>query len=115
MQDFEIPRYERALVELEKAFYAGLTQGKQQLADDTAQALPDIDGVFHIEVPRHDVLDDEWGGYTAVFKEHGRRAALATRRSVDEPKLFRPDPNDQHTFMMNEYRWTVNLGVERSM
>jgi hypothetical protein len=110
MQVFEKPRYERALAAFADGFARAYAAAKQELASGTVNALGDTDSVFYVDVPRDDVLDDEWSHYTALFEEAGRVAALAKRRT-GEAKLDAADadPDGRHAAVEGKLRWTVIL------
>lgn len=111
MQPFEKPRYEQAVKTFSEAFDRAYAAAKRDLQAGKAE-LADIDSVFHVEVSRNDVLDNEWAKYSMLFEEAGRRAALARRRT-GEAKLDAADahPDGRHAAHSGNLRWTVILNA----
>ncbi|WP_437713157.1 hypothetical protein WMF45_45830 [Sorangium sp. So ce448] len=111
MQDFEEPRYKNAKTAFEAAFSKGYASGLRDLDEGRAERLPDVSSVFYVDVPEHDVLDDEWEQYVPRFEQAGRHAALATRRT-GTAKLDHEwsHPDTQHwNRPPNMLRWIVQL------
>ncbi len=110
MQSFETPRYNAAKNTFRQSFIEGYEEGRRQLAAGQAERMDDVPEVFEIIVPRTKVLDDEWQPYVPNFREEGRRAALATRRTK-EAKLDDSEAREgsELAFTRNDFRWWVIL------
>jgi hypothetical protein len=111
MQSFEIPKYEKARQEFEKAFWGGRREGLQRLEKGEAERVPEAKSVVYIDVPRDDILDGEWSKHTDRFHQAGVAAALATRLH-EGPKFVSPGtPKEAEVSetvqKSNEYRWTI--------
>jgi hypothetical protein len=104
MQDSEKSRYESAAAAFRKAFVGAYVEAKRELEEGTAQPLTDVGPVIAIDVPRSDVLDDQYQGYLPRFAEAGRQAALAARRK-GESTLMPPDEG----WSTATLRWNVVL------
>jgi hypothetical protein len=109
MQDFEVPRYKAALTAFSHAFDDGYAEGLTQIASGTDRRS-DIESVFHVDVPRDNVFDDNWSQHVPHFWEAGRAAALAIRRK-GMPKLDAGEVSEESRvcFMENKFRWYVIL------
>jgi hypothetical protein len=103
MEDVEVPRYNAALKAFSDAFNKGYTEGKQLRA--VGEPLLDIESVFTVEVPSDDVLDNRWHSYCDTFKDAGRRAALARRRTAEAALSTSPERD----LMTDNFRWFVHL------
>lgn len=110
MQDFEKPRYAKALALFEESFWEGFARGEKALAAGLTQKDPTIDSVLHVDIPRDDVLDDLYEGHALKFAEAGFQAARATRR-VGRPKLDTAlsDPDSREAAKTGKLRWCVLL------
>ena len=85
------------------AFDEGYSKGKADLVNETAVQLVGLGEQFFIDVPRRDVVSDEWRRHISRFQQCGRVAALAAhRRGEARLKLLETDP-------AAAWRWTVNL------
>ncbi len=110
MQSFEIRRYKDAKNTFRQSFIEGYEEGKHQLAAGQPERMDDVPEVFEIDVPRTNVLDDAWRPYVPRFREEGRRAALATRRTK-EARLDDSEAREgsEPAFKRNVFRWKVIL------
>lgn len=111
MQNFEIPKYEKARQEFEKAFWGGRREGLRRLEAGEAERVPEVSSVVHVDVPRDDILDGEWSSHCDRFFKAGLAAALATRRH-EGPKFVSPGTpkeaeQSETVLQRNEYRWTI--------
>ena len=111
MQSFEIPKYEKARQEFEKAFWGGRREGLRRLEAGEATRLPEASSVVYVDVPRDDILDGEWSNHTDRFFQAGLTAALATRLH-EGPKFVSPGTpkeaeSSETAVQRSEYRWTI--------
>lgn len=121
MQDFEIPRYKKAVADFNLAFQSAYLEWKQLLADGKAERIGDVDSVFYIDVWRSDVLDGEHTKYIPLFMDAGRQAALATRRQNEaklddawaDPDKPRYEVKDKDgNWLSQTLRWVVQLNPQ---
>jgi hypothetical protein len=111
MQSFEIPKYEKARQEFEKAFWGGRREGLRRLETGEAERLPEQKSVVHVDVPRDDILDGEWSAHTERFFQAGLTAALAARLH-EGPKFVSPGTpkeaeSSETAVQHSAYRWTI--------
>lgn len=107
MQDAEIALFENAKSTFAEAFTRGLTRGTSQ-ADGGAPPREDISFPFFIDIPRTDVVENDFAKHTESFEEAGRVSALASgRRGRVYLDATNAHPGSLSGGVTGVLRWTI--------